>query len=474
MARFYQPVAINDEEPETYFLLEQLSNGQSFISRVMTARSIRIIAGTNFRRIESRVMLFTLIAAGSLARDQTLSFGSPNSDLKDVAWQQMPPLPPAPGQPVQAGVAGAFVGVSANALLVAGGANYPLPRVEGGPKIYHRDVYILDQTADGAMQWRVDPSFNLPQARGYGGSITTTEGLVCIGGSDNAQSTTSVLLLRWNPASETLTSEAWPSLPEPAVDIAATLIGKKIFVAGGKSALSGRDNRSTRNFWMLDTSLRHRAGEFYWRRLPPLPGPPRSKAILVAQSVHGVEKLFLFSGRTEEPGKATQFLTDTHVYDLARGRWDELRPVASGLSEGTQGRSVMVGTGVALPSGAIAIFGGSDGNLYDVSDEMNRHIATAQAELDAATNPQQRADLARKLAVHAEARKQFVTKFPGFSRDVLLYQPEADRWQKVGEFPSLPPVTTTAVVWNGRILIPSGEIAPGVRTSTVWSATITR
>jgi len=60
------------------------------------------------------------------------------------------------------------------------------------------------------------------------------------------------------------------------------------------------------------------------------------------------------------------------------------------------------------------------------------------------------------------------TAHKGFPRDVLAYDAKKDAWRVAGEVPfSL--VTTTAVEWNGHIVIPGGEARPGVRSPEVWT-----
>jgi N-acetylneuraminic acid mutarotase len=55
----------------------------------------------------------------------------------------------------------------------------------------------------------------------------------------------------------------------------------------------------------------------------------------------------------------------------------------------------------------------------------------------------------------------------GFRRDILGYNIVADRWTAQGRLPfSL--VTTPAVEWHSRIVIPGGESRPGVRSTEVW------
>jgi N-acetylneuraminic acid mutarotase len=61
---------------------------------------------------------------------------------------------------------------------------------------------------------------------------------------------------------------------------------------------------------------------------------------------------------------------------------------------------------------------------------------------------------------------------PGFSKDVLLYNVQTNKWSKIGTIPFDSPVTTTAFKWGKRIYIPSGEIRAGVRTPHILAVDI--
>ena len=75
---------------------------------------------------------------------------------------------------------------------------------------------------------------------------------------------------------------------------------------------------------------------------------------------------------------------------------------------------------------------------------------------------------AAKAAVFERLKTKLLDDHPGFSRDLLEYDPKTDAWTKAGEFPTGSHVTTTAVKWDGSIVVPSGEIRPGVRSPKVW------
>jgi hypothetical protein len=56
----------------------------------------------------------------------------------------------------------------------------------------------------------------------------------------------------------------------------------------------------------------------------------------------------------------------------------------------------------------------------------------------------------------------------GFRREVLSYDTKTDHWSQQGSLPKAL-VTTPAVIWDGRIIVPGGEARPGVRSTTVLS-----
>src|SRR5947209_2113565 len=104
-----------------------------------------------------------------------------------LRWQPLPPLP----DPV--GFAGSFAGVSKDALIFGGGANFPdRPPWQGGKKAWHDSVFVLDNARG---PWKT--GFQLPRPNAYGVSATTREGLVCAGGSDAERHFTEVIRLEW-------------------------------------------------------------------------------------------------------------------------------------------------------------------------------------------------------------------------------------------------------------------------------------
>lgn len=139
-----------------------------------------------------------------------------------LSWDRLPPLP----DPI--GFAGSFAGVSRDTLIVAGGANFPdAPPWEGGTKVWTDRVFLLDQP-DGP--WR-ESETRLPRPLGYGVSITTDDGLLCLGGSHADGHSAECFLLRVENGR--LVRTELPSLPRPCANACGTLVGNTVYVAAG-------------------------------------------------------------------------------------------------------------------------------------------------------------------------------------------------------------------------------------------------
>ena len=99
------------------------------------------------------------------------------------------------------GFAGPFVGVHGDALLVAGGANFPdRPPWEGGKKVWQDRVHVMTRGGDSAWEWRTVGQ-RLPHPLAYGVSVTTPQGIVCAGGCDSDRSYAKAFRIRWHAGS---------------------------------------------------------------------------------------------------------------------------------------------------------------------------------------------------------------------------------------------------------------------------------
>lgn len=320
-------------------------------------------------------------------------------------------LPPVP-DPL--GFGGHFSGVSGGALLVAGGSNFPekMPW-ESGRKAWYDTGYVLERVNG---PWRA--AFKLPRSLGYGVSVSAPDGLYCIGGSGAAEHVRDVLRVR--RSSTGWQCEAISPLPKPLAYACGALVGKSIYVTGG--TVSPDATAALNEFWALNCR-KPGAG---WRELEPLPGPGRILA--VAAAVRG--DFYVAGGASLAPdadGKpARNYLKDAYRYSDGKG-WVRVADLPSPVVAAPTPAPV-VGKDTFL------VIGGDDGAL-----------------------------------VHFEPKSQH----PGFPNKILSYDTRNDQWTVVSRTP-WPRVTTPAVAWKGRIVLPSGEARPGVRSPEVWAATVKR
>lgn len=322
--------------------------------------------------------------------------------METLRWAKLPPLPD------KHGFAGVFAGVSNDALIVAGGANFPdQPVWEGGRKHWYDKIFALEKP-DG--EWRSAGA--LPRALGYGVSITTDKGLLCIGGADADKHYTDVFLLEWIEGK--IKRTALPSLPQPCAYASGAKAGDVVYVAGGTTTPTA--TRAMKTFWSLDLSKR----EARWRELSAWPGRERMLSVAAAQG----NAFYLFSGvslsAAPDGSPRRTYLQDAYRYEANKG-WMKLADLPHPV--------------VAAPTPAAAfgktrilIFGGDDGS---------------------------------KLGF------QPVKDHPGFSRRVLAFHTDSNQWTDEGEGEAAH-VTTAMTAWRGGFVIPSGEVRPGVRSPAVW------
>ena len=390
-----------------------------------------------------------------------------------VKWHKLPDFP----NPL--GVAGSFVGVHNDALIVGGGANFPLglpwEKTKDGfnsPKFYTDQIHVLIKDED-KYSWHKS-SATLPHILAYGVSISTDNGIICIGGewkehkketnTKNHKTTTGisedVFVIKWD--NRIKISNQWtepgddenlvgdiPNFPLPITVSAGTIIGNKIYVIGGDNGSGG-----TRKFWMLDLDFRFSPEKYKWEQLPALPGLPRMYLLASSQNDGREECVYVFSGRAKINGQ-WEILTDSYKYIPSRNEWEFTGNIQIDGDENP--RCVMAGTIQKIGVNHLAVFGGADGKGFLYLTGLAEQIVKAQSNNEIQT-----------LSLLQKKQTEFLNNHGGFSRDVLLYNTVTNRWSKHGELPDKSPVTTTAVKWDGSILIPSGEISPGIRTPNIF------
>lgn len=360
-------------------------------------------------------------------------------------WDRLSSLPSINDKP-SPGVAGAFSGISNNQLMIAGGANFPdKPAAENGIKKYWNSIQVMALSNGRSGQW-LKTVFHLPYPVAYGASLTLSRGIVCIGGKNDHGYISSVLLLQWNELAQQIGIDHLPGLPQPLASMAAACIGSTIYVAGGENKQGKQDC-----FYRIDLGSRHPS----WETLPSLPDGGLSDAVLVSQSNGSHSCIYLLGGRTAEKKGSTIFYNSIYVFDPINLSWSQRQGI---MNVNHQPVGLAAGTGVAIGDRYILLIGGDDGRLFNELALYKRNQATALDDMQK-QSWQQRYD---SLFIH----------HPGFNRVVYLYNTLTDTWTAAGSLPFPAQVTTNLISYKGKIIIPCGEIRPGVRTPDIMSARI--
>ena len=361
------------------------------------------------------LFLWFLMATSCL---ETVTAGNKSKDA--LEWQELPDIPQAVGGP--------FVGVSNHALIVAGGSHFPVSLFEGGKKVFEDKIYVLE-AGEGNL-WKTGFKLDFPLA--HGASVTTEDSIICIGGRDEQKCYTTVFRLIWDPQNKKIELHNLPDLPQPCSYSGATVAGNIVYVAGGVDCSTSK--LGMKNFWALDLSKK--GSELKWQQLEPWPeGPGRTEPVILAQDngqntciyvIGGCEPLEVPEGQI---AGCRRCLTDAYRYDPGikdpNKRWTRLTDVP---------KSVAAAPAIAYGQSHILVFGGADDKLDHLFWELG------------------------KSGTH-----------PGFYRKIRAYHTITDSWLEIGEMPT-GLVTTQAVWWQGNVVIPAGEIRPGVRSPKVLQA----
>jgi N-acetylneuraminic acid mutarotase len=304
-----------------------------------------------------------------------------------------------------------FAGVSHDALLVAGGANFPDRKPwEGGTKAWYDTVFVLESKT---ATWKV--AGQLPRPLAYGVSASFGDALLAVGGADSKQHYAEAQLLRWN--GEQLKIAPLPNLPQPLAYNCGALIGTKLYISGGQPS---PDAPPVKSLYRLDLASKSPK----WEILPECPGPGRMLAAIASYE----DTLWIIGGvelvKNEQGQLQRKYLDTVYRYDEKRG-WSEMAalptPAAAAPSP------------TPLTKSGFTLLGGDDG---------------AQVGQDP-------------------------LKHRGFNEKIMEYDVAKNSWREVGKLSS-PRVTTPCVSWQGLYVVPSGEIKPGRRTPTMFIVDIAR
>tara|TARA_B110000003_G_scaffold116792_2_gene119354 strand:- start:937 stop:3561 length:2625 start_codon:yes stop_codon:yes gene_type:complete len=347
-----------------------------------------------------------------------------------LEWDRLPDLPD------REGFAGVFSGVVSEGeedfLVVAGGANFPDGRPwEDGKKFYYDGIYILPLKEDS--EWRT-AAVKLPIKVGYGMSVSLKSGkCLFMGGKNEAASRAEVLELSMALGKVKISTIG--NLPRAIAEGVAAVVDGEILVGSG-----GDGEKTHREIFKL---VRPNLTTVRWESLG-WPEDARGRMYSVAGVKGG--KLYLFGGRdfAESEEKdinrifGLDFLKDCWELNLSLGTWRRLADLPEAKS--------------AAPSMAVPLGASSLLMLGGVPVEFWKDQVAARPEINGQG-----------------------MEHPGFPASILSYNIVTDQWTEAGRLPlagTFAPVTTPVVFWDDKVIIPTGEIKPGVRSPQVLIAEI--
>jgi N-acetylneuraminic acid mutarotase len=318
-------------------------------------------------------------------------------------WRQLPSLPDSEG------FAGMYAGVSHGALIVAGGANFPRKKPwEGGTKVWYDTVYVLEKPT---ARWKV--AGKLPRPLGYGVSVTHSNAVICVGGSDHDRHYANVFRLEWSGGKLKTTQLA--SLPGPLANCSGAMVNDVLYVAGGIEKPTATE--ALKRVWRFDFGAKAPR----WTEVSMWPGSGRMLAVAAGSKdtfwlIGGVD---LSVGKDDAPKR--RYLADAYCYDPASG-WNRLPDLP---------HSVVAAPSPAPATGkSIYLLGGDDGTQIDTPP--NRHA--------------------------------------GFTRTALTFDIAKETWT-TADAVKAPRAAIPCAYWENSWVMPSGEMRPGVRSPEVWSWT---
>ena len=313
------------------------------------------------------------------------------------------------------GVSAPFCGVVGDALVVAGGANFPdKSLLEGGAKRVYADIWAH---TDG--EWAHVGV--LPDSTAYGATFAVDGALVLAGGNVCGVTTDKVYELSLQGGAAVL--RALPPLPEPMEQCGWTRDGDRLYLAGGVGTTA-----------VYACTI----GEYVWTRLADLPEPLVQPVAFASGG-----SLYVWGGFNPETlevsDKGLVIPIDSSVIpaEEPESPWREAPSIPDG--------GTFVGaTGATLPDGRLAVVGG-----------VNRAI------------------FARALHNTPEDRIPYLSKEPAeyqFRQAVYAFEPASGAWTLLGADPACALAGPgVAVRPAGGLYVAGGELKPGVRSPRIFS-----
>lgn len=348
------------------------------------------------------------------------------------------------------GVSGHFAGISNDALIVAGGCNFPqTPAAQGGKKVFYNNIFVLDKPLSEYAEWQKCDTLPTPTA--YGISITTPEGVVCIGGTNGTRSSAQVLLINYQ--NETIKTKGLTPLPIPLENMAGAYGNGYIYIAGGQS--NGKNSNATFRIKLTDL-----INQKNWEQLPDFPGKSRIQPTAAIQSNANGYSFYLMGGFAPATDSEQCFIhTNGIVFCPKENRWQATSEIAMNTFES----NALIGASATTVGNSHIIFaGGVNKTIFERA--LNRpFIKKNTTENDSITKQINKED--SEYLTHPATWYKF-------NNELLIYNTITDTWAYEKQNNSFAKAGATMVTYNGHLLLVGGENKPGVRSNEIIDITI--
>jgi N-acetylneuraminic acid mutarotase len=294
-------------------------------------------------------------------------------------------------------------------------------------------VFVYDVKGDTIIM--ADSSVRLPSKVGYAAVAQLNDGIFYAGGENEKGPLTNVYLIQKN-SKNGLVIISWPDLPEALTNAVAVATSNAVYVLGGATK-----NGVSDKVWAIYLNDIN-AG---WKYVSTMPQPTSFAAAVFAQG-----QVYIMGGRKKGTDGISEIYNQTFAWNIANNTWSKKAPLPYVVS---------AATAVALPD-KILFIGGDKGVVFHEVEMLASKIA-ATSDLSVKNNL-------------TEIKNKLQQTHPGFSKDILAYNLTTNTWRSFAQLTVAAPVTTYAFIFNHKIILPAGEVKPGVRTPLIQLGTINK
>ncbi|MFM1776140.1 MAG: hypothetical protein RJA53_1750 [Bacteroidota bacterium] len=344
-----------------------------------------------------------------------------------ITWKDAGVLPASAKGKSNFGLSGVVAGVLNQQIIIAGGNNFPegLPW-EGGVKKYYDQVFVYDVKGDTVFM--ADSSVRLPSKVAYAAVAQLNDGIFYAGGENEKGPLTNVYLIQKNSKNGVVII-SWPDLPEALTNAVAVVTSNAVYVLGGATK-----NGVSDKVWAIYLNDIN-AG---WKYVSTMPQPTAFAAAVFAQG-----QVYIMGGRKKGTDGISEIYNQVFAWNIANNSWSKKAPLPYVVS---------AATAVTLPD-QILFIGGDKGVVFHEVEMLASKIA-ATSDLSVKNNL-------------TEIKNNLQQTHPGFSKDILAYNLTTNTWRSFAQLTVAAPVTTYAFIFNHKIILPAGEVKPGVRTPLI-------